>query len=155
MSTPTTESGPELVIVRTLRAPRALVWQAWADPTRMVKWMGPHNFPARHHENDFCPGGAWRSCLAAIDGSEELWVGGTYRELVEPERLVFTFAWDGDDGRPENEMLVRIELAEQGDHTVMTLRQTRFVSTDQRDRHNGGWTACFERLDEYLAAKEA
>jgi uncharacterized protein YndB with AHSA1/START domain len=34
--------------------------------------------------------------------------------LIEPARMVFTFRWDGDDGRPENEMLITITLAEEG-----------------------------------------
>jgi uncharacterized protein YndB with AHSA1/START domain len=54
--------------------------------------MGPRHHPTRHYENDFRPGGVWRSCLASTDGSEILWLGGHYRELIEPERMVFTFA---------------------------------------------------------------
>jgi uncharacterized protein YndB with AHSA1/START domain len=143
-------SSPELAITRILRAPRALVWKAWADPKQMIKWMGPRHHPASHYENDFRTGGAWRSCLAATDSREELWLGGVYHELVEPERLVFTFGWDGDDGRPENEMLVTITLAEDGAHTKMTLHQIRFVSTEQRDGHNEGWSSCIDRLEEFL-----
>jgi len=150
MSAPTTNPGPELVITRTFRAPRELVWEAWADPKQMARWMGPRSHPATHYENDFRTGGAWRSRLVATDGSGELWVGGSYHELIEPERMVFTFAWDGDDGKPENEMLIALSFAEEGAGTKMTLRQTGFRSVEQRDGHNGGWTSCFERLEEFL-----
>jgi uncharacterized protein YndB with AHSA1/START domain len=149
----TTETRPELVITRTFPAPRELVWQAWADPKQMVQWMGPRHHPARHYENDFRPGGKWRSCLTATDGSGDLWVGGEYRELLEPERMVFTFAWDGDDGRPENIMLVAITLAAEGEGTRMTFHQTGFRDAEQRDGHNGGWTSCLDRLEEFLARK--
>jgi len=150
MSTSTTSASPELVITRTFRAPRKLVWQAWADPKNMIQWMGPRHHPASHYENDFRPGGAWRSRLAATDGSEDLWLGGNYRELIEPERMVFTFAWDGDDGKPENEMLITITLAEDVAGTKMTLHQTGFRAVEQRDGHNEGWTSCFDRLDDFL-----
>jgi uncharacterized protein YndB with AHSA1/START domain len=144
-------TNPELIITRTLRAPRELVWQAWADPKNMMRWMGPRRHPARHCENDFRPGGAWRSCLASPDGSEVLWLGGKYHELVEPERLVFTFAWDSDDGKPENEMLITITLSEDGPNTKMTLHQTGFRAVEQRDNHNEGWNSAFDRLEEFLA----
>jgi uncharacterized protein YndB with AHSA1/START domain len=153
MNTPTPHASPELVITRTFRAPRELVWKAWTDPKLIIRWMGPKHHPASHYENDFQPGGAWRSCLKATDGSEDLWLGGNYRELIEPERLVFTFGWDGDDGRPENEMLITITLAEDGAATKMTLHQVLFVSGEQRDGHREGWSSCFDRLEEFLESR--
>lgn len=150
MSATTTNPGPELVITRTFRAPRELVWKAWSDPKQMIQWMGPRSHPARHLEGEFRPGGVWRCCLTAADGSGDLWQGGIYHEIVEPERMVFTFAWDGDDGKPENEMLITLTFVEDGAGTKMTLRQTGFRSVEQRDGHNGGWTSCFDRLEEFL-----
>jgi uncharacterized protein YndB with AHSA1/START domain len=73
--------------------------------------------------------------------------------VVEPERMVFTFAWDGDDGKPENEMLIALTFAEQGKKTVMTLRQTRFRSVEQRDRHRGGWNSALDRFEEFVAER--
>ena len=154
MNAPASSTSPELVITRTLSAPRALVWKAWADPRQMVQWMGPRFHPASHYENDFRPGGTWRSCLASTADRHELWLGGVYHELVEPERMVFTFRWDGDDGRPTNEMLVTLTFAEDGANTKMTLRQTRFVSTEQRDDHNEGWCSCIDRLEEFVISSK-
>jgi uncharacterized protein YndB with AHSA1/START domain len=153
MSTPTPGTKPELVITRTFRAPRELVWQAWADPKQMAQWMGPKFHPASSYVNDFRSGGSWRSCLAATDEREELWVGGTYHELIEPEKMVFTFAWDGDDGKPENVMLITLTLAKDGEGTKMTLHQVDFRDAEQRDGHNEGWSSCLDRLEEFLARK--
>jgi uncharacterized protein YndB with AHSA1/START domain len=155
MSNSSSNPSPELVINRTFRAPRELVWQAWADPKLMIKWMGPKHHPANHYENDFRPGGAWRSCLASPDGSEVLWLGGKYHELVEPERLVFTFAWDNHPDGSKNEMLVTLTLAEEGTNTRMTLRQTRFTSVEQRDDHGQGWSSSIDRLEELLVSSRA
>ena len=47
------------------------------------------------------------------EGGDDLWHGGVYREIIEPERMVFTFAWDGDDGKPENEMRITVTFAEE------------------------------------------
>jgi uncharacterized protein YndB with AHSA1/START domain len=141
---------PELVVTRLFRAPRALVWKAWTDPKQSIQWFGPRRHPATQVESDFRPGGGYRYRLTSPDGSEELWLSGFYREIVEPERLVFTFAWDGNDGKPENEMLIAITFAEEGAHTKMTLHQTGFRAVDQRDGHDEGWNSSFDRLEEYL-----
>ena len=83
---------------------------------------------------------------------ENLWLGGTYRELVENELLVFTHAWDGPDGKPGHESLVTVRLEDQDGKTRMTFRHVLFESVEQRDGHRGGWNQCFDRLDAYLAA---
>jgi uncharacterized protein YndB with AHSA1/START domain len=144
-------AAPELVIERTFPAPRALVWQAWVDPARMIRWMGPRDHPAVHLEGEIKVGGKWRGCLKG-PGGEDLWQGGEYKEIVEPEKLVFTFFWEGDDGKPENVMLITLTFAEDGpDRTRMTMRQVGFRSVEQRDGHRGGWTSTFDRLEELLA----
>ena len=150
-SNPDSSTKLELVITRIFSAPRQLVWKAWSDRTMMPQWMGPRGFQACNMEGEFRPGGYWRACLRPDDGSESLWQGGVYREIVEPERLVFTFAWDGDDGQPENEMLITITFEEQNGKTKMNFHQTGFRSVEQRDGHRGGWTSTFDRLDEFLA----
>ena len=74
--------------------------------------------------------------------------------MAAPERLVFTFAWDGPDGRPGPETLVTIRFLEDGpDRTRMVFRQGVFDTTANRDGHRGGWTESFERFAAHLAAR--
>ena len=140
-----------LVITRVFDAPRKLVFRAWTDPDQARRWLGPRGFTAPHFEQDLRPGGAWRACLRPDDGGRDLWQGGVLKEVVEPERLVFTFAWDQEDGRPGHETLVTVTFAEQDGRTVMTFRQAVFETVDQRDGHAGGWSSSFDRLAEHLA----
>ena len=144
-----------LVIERVFDAPRERVWRAWADPAQARRWMGPHGFTATYLDGDLRPGGAWRACLRRDANGEELWQGGVYREVVEPERLVFTFAWDDASGRPGPETLVTMLFAEHGSgKTRMTFRQGVFDTEPNRDGHREGWTECFERLGSHLAARK-
>lgn len=145
---------PELVIERVFRAPRQLVWNAWVDPKQMIQWMGPRDYPSVHLEGEIKVGGKWRGCLRHVGDGQNLWQGGEYKEIVPPEKLVFTFYWEGDDGKPENVMLITLTFAEQGaNQTKMTMRQTGFRSIEQRDGHNGGWSSTFDRLEEFLAKR--
>jgi len=140
-----------LVITRLFNAPPASVFKAWTDPAIAKTWMGPRGFTATHSEGELRPGGAWRACLRRDADGKELWQGGVYREIVVPERLVFTFAWDDENGQPGHETLVTITFAAEHGRTRMTFRQATFDSIGQRDGHQGGWTSTFERLAEHLA----
>ena len=82
----------------------------------------------------------------------DLWQGGVYREVVEPERLVFTFAWDQEDGSRGPETLVTIDFVELGGKTRMIFRQSPFNTRSNRDGHSQGWNSAFDRLAEALAA---
>ncbi len=140
----------ELVITRTLDAPRRLVFKAWTEPERLVRWWGPRGFTTPSCKMDVRPGGAWRTCMRSPEGTDH-WVQGVYREIVEPERLVYTWAWEDADGKPGHETVVTVRFAEQGARTKMTLHQAVFESVKARDAHQGGWTTALDRLGEYLA----
>ena len=143
----------ELTIVRVFEAPRALVFRAWTDPKLTMRWMGPRGFQAGEFRQDVRPGGAWRGCLHPEDGGRDLWFGGIYRDVAPPERLVFTFAWDQEDGSRGPETLVTIVFAEHAGRTSMTFHQSAFDTPTNRDGHVQGWISSFDRLVEFL--KEA
>jgi uncharacterized protein YndB with AHSA1/START domain len=147
-SEPTTSDERELVIHRTFAAPRALVYEVWTRPEHIARWWGPADFTVPHYTMDARPGGGFRVCLRAPDGTDH-WAEGTYRELAPPARLVFTWAWDRD--QPRVETVVTIDLADEGDRTHMTFRHGRFPSRSERDGHNEGWSECFDKLPGYLA----
>jgi uncharacterized protein YndB with AHSA1/START domain len=140
----------ELVIIRTFDAPRELVFNAWTDPGLAKNWFGPRNHPATHMEMDVRPGGAWRGCLRSPETGKDLRLGGVFREVVKPERVVFTFAWE-EEGERGLETLVTLTFAEQNGKTRMTFRQVPFQSVEECDGHRGGWSSSFDRLEGYVA----
>jgi uncharacterized protein YndB with AHSA1/START domain len=81
-------------------------------------------------------------------------LGGVFREVVAPERVVFTFAWD-EEGERGLETLVTVTFAEEEGKTRMTFRQVPFQSIEERDGHRGGWTSSFDRLAEYVTQEAA
>jgi uncharacterized protein YndB with AHSA1/START domain len=141
----------ELRIERVFNAPRSLVFAAWTELEHARQWFGPKDYPCTQMTIDVRPGGRWRSCLTSLETGEQLWVGGVYREIVPPERLVFTFAWE-EEGERGLETVVEITLTERDGKTHMVLRQTPFQSDGERDGHRGGWGSAFDRLDDLLAA---
>lgn len=134
-----------LMMTRMFDAPRELVFQAWTRPEHLAHWWGPKDFQLPACEMDFRPGGSYRLCMRAPDGVDH-WLWGTYREIVEPERIVFT--WDRVDaeGNPRSSTLVTLTLTEQGNRTRLSLHQAVFETVEDRDEHEGGWGECLDRL---------
>ena len=139
-----------LVLQRTLQAPRNLVFAAWTRPEHLVRWWGPNDFTLPFCEQDFRTGGSYRFCMRAPDGVDH-WVWGVYREIIEPEKLVFTWGREDAQGKPKLETLVTVTLAEAGQAgwTLLTLHHALFETTADRDDHQGGWTECLARLAAY------
>jgi uncharacterized protein YndB with AHSA1/START domain len=136
----------ELLITRVFDAPRDLVFRMWTDVTHARHWWGPRDYPAVHMEMDVRPGGKWRHCLRATADGRELWQHGVFREVVPPERLVFTFVWE-EDGERGLETLVTLTFADAGGKTRMTFHHAPFQSDGERDGHRSGWSSSFDRLD--------
>jgi uncharacterized protein YndB with AHSA1/START domain len=145
------EARPELTIRRSFDAPRDLVFRCWTEPERLSRWCCPKGFTLPFSEGDIRPGGSFKTCMRAPDGTDH-WLSGTYQEIVPPERLVFSHRWLNDRGEHEHETVVTITLREQGGKTLLTLHQAFFLSDASRDGHRGGWNETLDNLAEYLAS---
>jgi uncharacterized protein YndB with AHSA1/START domain len=139
----------ELLITRVFNAPVALVFRIWEQKEHMVRWWGPKDFSCTMPEHDFRPGGAWRAIIESpAYGVNRM--GGQFREIERERRIVFTFAWEDEDGRPGPETLVTVMFEEQGGKTVQHFHQAPFQDIEARDRHIGGWDSCFDREQIYV-----
>jgi uncharacterized protein YndB with AHSA1/START domain len=146
----------ELVIERVFDMPPDIVFQAWTQPEHLARWWGPKGFTNPICEVDLRVGGAWHIVMCAPDGAEYP-CGGVYREIVKPERLVFTNLALDKDGNPIIDGLTTVTFAAHGAKTKLTLRTraTALVSyaAQMLDGMEAGWTQSLERLGEELAGR--
>ena len=143
-----------LTITRVFDAPRQLVFEAWTKPEHVVRWWGPKHFTLRTCEQDFRVGGKYRFCMRAPDGSDH-WVWGEYHEIVEPQRLVFSWHREDADGKPFNESVVTVTFAaHEGGKTKLTMHQAVFWTVEDRDAHQGGWSQCLDRLGAFVETQD-
>jgi uncharacterized protein YndB with AHSA1/START domain len=140
----------QLVVTRVIDAPRRLVFKAWIEPEHVARWWGPQGFTTTFCDMDIRPGGKFRVCMRSPEGTDH-WKRGVYREIVAPERIVFTFAWEDAAGNPGHELLTTVTFAEQGTKTKLTLHQAIFQTAEGCNDHRRGWTSCLERFAEYMA----
>jgi len=144
------ESPVKLSLTRSFDADPETLFDAWLDES-WGDWLGPEGVVCLSCEADPRVGGTWRVHSRMPDGSEVL-MTGIYKEINRPSlnktgRLVFT--WHGCLSGPEP-TTVTLTFKPKGAGTEMTLTHEGIPNPGQRDRHNGGWSATFERLARYL-----
>ncbi|MDF2049284.1 SRPBCC family protein [Arthrobacter sp. Cr_A7] len=149
----------EILITRTLNAPRHLVYRAWTTPELVKKWWPGRRGEMTVVEMDFRVGGGWRYVMLA-HGDFELAFHGTYREIVPNERIVHTEVMETPDGAPGSEEgavvnTVTFEDADAG-ATLVSIR-TDAGSREVRDMiagsgMEGGVREQFEIIEELAAA---
>ena len=143
-----------LTIVRTFDAPRELIFKVWSQPEHVVRWWGPKGYTTPDCRMDLRPGGEYRTVIRSPEGKEHV-MRGSYREVVPPERLVMSFAWEDGEGRAGHETLVDVAFEDVDGRTRLTFKHGTFETVEARDSHLRGWTAFMESLADYLAAGHA
>jgi uncharacterized protein YndB with AHSA1/START domain len=144
-----TETG--ITITRIFHAPRERVWKEWTEPERFSDWYGGGGaeVPMASVSMDVRPGGSWRLTMFSGPERREIHWKGEYREVVEPERLVFTVS----DRPTEDYELVTVVLTDLGDgRTEMHFEQRGSLPAEVYEAAKRGWSTFFDRITERLAA---
>src|SRR6058998_2613091 len=91
----TTRGDRELVMTRAFAAPRRMVFDAFTKPELVRRWLlGPPGWSMPVCEIDLRVGGSYRYVWKHDRTGEEMGMGGVFREIVRPERLVATERFD-------------------------------------------------------------
>jgi uncharacterized protein YndB with AHSA1/START domain len=141
----------QIVLTRSFDAPRDLVFKAFTDPEAVASWWGQRDSETVVDELEARPGGRWRFVERSGDGNEHGF-HGVYHDAVTPERIVYTFEYEG---MPGHVLLETITFEEQDGRTRMTDTSV-FQSVSDRDGMlqsgmESGAAESLDRLDEYLA----
>jgi uncharacterized protein YndB with AHSA1/START domain len=159
--TNTDQQQRDFTLTWTLAASRSEVFRAWTDPDRLDWFYNPDQpVPCDAIELELRVGGVWRQRMG-VDEDTAYFTGGVYREIVQDERLVFS--WGATDGWPtldphdlDASPLVTITLSELGDRTEMTLHVEVPAHLPDDDvpgwwsMAEGGWRDTVDRLEAKL-----
>lgn len=143
-----------VVITRVFDAPRALVWRAWTDAKMLDEWFGPRGFTSSVPELDLWVGGALRIVMHGPDGNDYP-MKGVFREIVTPERLVFSNIATDKDGNHLLEGETTVTLSEQGGKTTLTVKSHMVglvpIAPQMLAGMEAGWTQSIDKLGELVA----
>ncbi len=154
----TTPSDREIAMTCVFDAPRQLVFDAHTKPDLVWQWLlGPPGWSMPVCEMDVRVGGTYRWVWRHDTNGTEMGMGGVYREIAAPERLVTTERFD--EAWYPGEALNTLVLVEQGGRTTLT-QTMRYESRDARDaviksNMEKGVAASYDRLADLLASTPA
>ena len=120
----TLPSDHEVRVTRSFRAPRALVYKAYTEPSLVQRWLlGPPGWSMPVCEMDVRVGGRYRWRWRSDKDGKEFGFSGTYREVDPPSKLVHNEAYDPgtvSDDFPTNDAVVTVTFTEDAGVTTMT-----------------------------------
>jgi uncharacterized protein YndB with AHSA1/START domain len=143
----------EIVMTRDFAAPPEMVFDALTKPELVKRWLlGPPGWSMPVCQIDLNVGGAYRYVWRNEHG-REMGMGGTYREIVRPDRIVNTELFD--EAWYPGESLNTWLLREKDGRTTLTVT-SRYESREARDEvlssgMESGVAASYDRLDDILA----
>ena len=150
----TTPSDREIAMTRTFDAPRKLVFDAFTKPELIKRWLGVRGgWTMAVCEVDLRVGGKYRYVWRGPKG-QDMGLGGVFREIVKPERIVATEAFD-EPWYP-GEAIDTTTFVERGGKTTVT---TTVLAPSKEVRDNvlksgmtRGVAESYDQLDEVLAS---
>ncbi len=144
--------APNVIARRRYRASRETVFRMFTAPEELERWFSPSaDIETEVERFDLQEGGAYRFGFRFPDGRRNH-VLGEFREILRPNRLVFTWSWEEPDPHAGIETLVTIDFLEERGVTEVAVTHERLPDRETRERHEEGWAGALDRLDEVLAA---
>lgn len=140
-------------MTRRIKGRREDVFEAWTDAEIFKRWWGPPGTTTTAAEIDAQVGGSYRITMRLSDG-DTVYLKGRFVEVERPSKLVYTWAWEEDDGvGPESRVTVAFVAV--GDETDVTVHHEQLPNEESRDRHSHGWIGCFDNLTKMFSGKDA
>ncbi len=138
-----------VVIKRTLKAPRKLVWEAWTQPEHIANWWGPTGMETKIVMHDFQVGGKWEYTMKMPDGNDFI-ANGEYLQIVDMELIETTANF-----KPMTAgVTLVILLKDQGDDTEFTFKVIHPTVAYRKQQEEmgiyNGWGSTFDRLEDHL-----
>jgi uncharacterized protein YndB with AHSA1/START domain len=135
---------------RRLAAPPAKVFDAFADPALVSRWLTPGpDVSLTIVEFEFRVGGAYRFTYH-VPGREPMFVNGTYRVIEPPSRIVFSWNIEPPDEHAGVQSEVIITLTPQGPGTELVIRHLQLTQPGAAPRHAAGWSGALDQLTRVL-----
>jgi uncharacterized protein YndB with AHSA1/START domain len=141
-------SRRQMTYTRVFDAPREVVWKAWTEPEQLTLWWGPRGIttPLETIEVDLRPGGVFRMTMVLDADGTEYPTEMEFREVAEPERLVF--AWEAQRGLGAGQ--VTVTFNDLGGKTEVTSHYDGFTTDEIAADSEVGWNQQLDRLGELL-----
>lgn len=145
-------AGAKAVLARRYQATLFEVFAACTRPELLARWLGPNGYEAFEVEADLRVGG--RFAFRMRNEAGVLGAQGIYQEILPGKRLVLSWQWiEGTEENPADSHIsqLTIDLAPDGDGTMLTLTHEGLPDQEQADSHTQGWSQALDKLEKLIA----
>ena len=133
----------ELRLERHFAASPDAVFDAWTSPEVLRRWWAAApTWTSPGCEVDLRPGGRYVLRMEDDATGDVHAVGGEFREISRPHRLVYTWCWEGSP----DVSVVTVDFRADGAGTLLTLEHVELASAEAAARHRAGWIGTFDNL---------
>lgn len=147
-----TEGPPvPLIVRRNIAAPRRRLFALFSQPDLLAQWFTPSaDISLEVLEFSFQVGCRYRFRYHMPDGRTPT-VGGTYRDIAEPERIKLSWIWEPPDPLAGIPMEVAFEFFDHDATTDVVITHEKLPSDVACTVHADGWEGSLNSLERYLA----
>ena len=136
----------QLTINQEFNTPVAKLFHAWCNVEVIKRWFAPGDMSVPEASADVREGGNYRFVMQDTDGTQHI-VGGKYQAVIQNQRLVFSWQWEGSPNTTKVTLLFK-DLAD--DRSSLELVHSEFNDQEECDKHNMGWNGCLQNLPNAL-----
>jgi uncharacterized protein YndB with AHSA1/START domain len=147
----TDENTNTVRLHRVLRATPERVYRAFLDADAKAKWLPPHGFTGKVHQNEVKVGGTYKMSFTNFSTGTSQSFGGTYKELVPNQRIRHTDRFD-DPSLP-GEMQVTIVLKEVFCGTDLHITQEGIPAVIPAEACYMGWQESLMQLAQLVESE--
>lgn len=148
----------EIIFTRAFDAPRELVFETYTTCEHLMQWWGPRTWPLNYCKMDFREGGTWHYCMKGPNPGDESWGVAKYKEISEPEKIIYNDYFSDKDGNVNSEMPsfdTIVTFTSMGNKTTVKV-VSKVGTKEEVDKlvEMGmieGFTETWDRLEEHLA----
>lgn len=139
------DTNNQLVVERTFKVSKEKLYEAWTQANLVTQWMGPGEVRCKDASIDLKVGGQYRIHMVSDEGDHI--VCGEYKEVVENERLQYTWGWEG--GEVQN-TLVTVTFFRDPSGSKIKILHEKFETQQAAEKHTFGWNGCIDKLEKFL-----
>lgn len=137
----------QLSIKQTFNAPISRLFACFTQAELLTQWHAPTDTMTTQAEVNLQIGGDYRIAMTDADGKEHTAIG-QFHEIEEPNKLVYSWRWEGGD---DAETMITVLFKDLGSQTEVELIHRGFVQEEVAQHHSQGWNGIFMRLGEFLS----